>query len=58
MDWLGPVALIAVALINAGSLYYMRKLEKNTNSMKDKLVALTDTEAFARGVLSETDKGK
>lgn len=58
MEWLGPIALIAVAFINAGSLYYMRKLEKNTNSMKDRLVNLTAVESFARGVLSETEKEK
>lgn len=57
-EWLGPLALILVAFINAGSLYYMRKLEKNTNSMNDRLLVLTDKEAFQRGALSEIDKGK
>lgn len=54
--WLGPVALIVVAIINSMTLYYMRRLEKNTNSKMDQLVEVTKDAAFARGVKSETDK--
>ncbi len=54
--WAGPLALIVVAIINAATLYYMRRLERNTNSKMDQLVALTSTEAFARGKLASTPK--
>jgi hypothetical protein len=33
----------------------INKVQNNTNSMKDELVALTDKESFARGVKQEKD---
>jgi len=54
----GTIAALASLL----SLYHVGKqkqtmelLEKNTNSMKDDLVALTGKESFARGVLHEKE---
>lgn len=53
---INAVGLIMVAVINVLGLYWIRRLEKNTNSMKDDLVALTAKSSFAAGALSETDK--
>jgi len=35
--------------------HMLNKVQNNTNSMKDELVALTDKESFARGVKQEKD---
>jgi len=42
--------LLAVAALTAINTYYSRKTEKNTNSMKDALVASADVEGHARGL--------
>lgn len=41
--------LAAVALMNVCTLYYARKTEINTNSMKDALVVATAKAAHAKG---------
>lgn len=44
------LGLVAIALINLYTAYISRKTEKNTNSMKDALVASTAKENYAAGV--------
>lgn len=46
---LNTVVLLLVALMTSFNLYYTRKTEKNTNSMKDALVARTGEAAHAQG---------
>lgn len=46
---LNNAVLLLVALMNGFTLYYSRRTEKNTNSMKDALVASTAKEQFAAG---------
>lgn len=43
------VVLLIVAAMNALTLYYTRRTEKNTNSMKDALVASEKTASHAEG---------
>jgi len=51
---------LIVQLINVWNLQRntkdLRLVEKNSNSMKDALVSLTEKESYARGVKSEVDK--
>jgi hypothetical protein len=42
---------LITVIINGWIAYYMRKLEKNTNSMKDALVASTAKSSHAEGKL-------
>jgi hypothetical protein len=42
--------LLMVAVLTGFNTYYTRKTEKNTNSMKDALVASADIEGHARGL--------
>ncbi len=54
MDWLDFVVKIITLLSPPAMLftaYYIRKLEKNTNSLKDDLVALTAKAEHAKGRL-------
>jgi len=66
---IGGTATLIASLITAGLSIFntmmlrnqvstIHDLEKNTNSMKDALVALTDKEAHARGVKEETERKK
>lgn len=41
--------LLLVAVLNIATLYFTRQTEKNTNSMKDALVASTGVAAHAAG---------
>lgn len=43
------LGLIVVGLMNLATLYYTRRTEKNTNSMKDALVARTAESSHAAG---------
>lgn len=47
-EW-NSLILLLVAVMNAVTLYYTRKTEKNTNSMKDALVAQTALASHAAG---------
>lgn len=49
-EYINTVALLIVAIMNATTLYYSRRTEKNTNSMKDALVASTQKEAHSAGL--------
>lgn len=46
---LDTMVLFLVALMNALTLYYTHKTEKNTNSMKDELIAATAKASKAEG---------
>lgn len=50
--------LLLVAVATAINTYYSRKTEKNTNSMKDALVASADVEGHARGLKEGRDERK
>ena len=57
-DW-NTLGLVLVALINFYGAYMARKTEKNTNSMKDALVAATAKASRAEGVVEgEGGRGK
>jgi len=43
----GLISTLAIPFV----AYYIRRLEKNTNSIKDELVAVTKSAAIARGNL-------
>lgn len=47
---LDTIVLLIVAIMNALTLYYTHKTEKNTNSMKDALVASTAKASHAEGL--------
>lgn len=49
----GNAVLIALAMVNRRRL---TSLEKNTNGMKDELVEVTRTEAYAKGLKDATDE--
>lgn len=44
------VILLLVAIMNGLTMYYSRRTEKNTNSMKDALVLSTRNEAYSQGM--------
>lgn len=46
---LNSLILLLVAVMNGVTLYYSRRTEKNTNSMKDELVRATGEKAHAAG---------
>lgn len=48
--------LLAVAIMNAITLYYTRRTEKNTNSLTTALVKTTKIAAHAAGVKEEREK--
>ena len=43
------LVLLFVAILNAVTLYYARRTEKNTNSITDALIKSTANEHFAAG---------
>lgn len=52
------VMYVMLAMINLLTLYYTRRTEKNTNSMKDALVASSRNEAHAAGLEQGRQEGK
>jgi hypothetical protein len=46
---LDTIILLIVAIMNGSTLYFTRRVEKNTNSMKDALVAAKAKEAYGAG---------
>lgn len=50
--------LVLVAVMNAITMYYTRRTEKNTNSMKDALVQSTADASFSKGEKSGRLEGE
>lgn len=61
MGWqvsLNSVILLMIAVLNTYSVYIAHRTEKNTNSMKDALVAATAKASLAQGLAAGTAAGK
>lgn len=52
------VILLTVAIMNGLTLFYTRRTEKNTNSMKDALVLSTYKEAHSDGMNEQRAKSE
>jgi uncharacterized protein YpmB len=52
------IVLLIVAVMNAITLYFTRRTEKNTNSMKDALVASTAKASLAEGEAKGLQQGR